>query len=124
MVATFKATAGTQSAVASFSRGIDSMARRRGIYGPIRRALRDAAARLQAPATWRDLAAAAQVGWDAAVNAVKNMVRAGELVRAGESRVAGSRRPMALYALAQHQSHATQDRTDSVAACMASWSSR
>lgn len=93
------------------------MARRCGIYGPIRRALRDAAARLQTPATWRDLAAVAQVGWQAAVTAIKNMVRAGELVRVDTARVPGSRRPMVRYAL----NTTVQDCADSVAACTVPW---
>lgn len=100
------------------------MARRRGTHGPVRRALRDAAARLLVPATWRDLAEAAQVGWRAALLAVKNMVRAGELVRVDQARVAGSRRPMALYALNKNEINAKQDHTGSVVACMASWSIR
>lgn len=101
------------------------MGRPRGSCGAIRRALRDAAERILEPATWRDLAAVAQIGWKAAVTAVKNMVRSGELVPVDSVRVAGSRRPMTRYALAQdNEIRAKQDHTDSVVAGLTLWLQR
>lgn len=48
--------------------------------------------------TWRDLAAQAGVGLDAARMAVENMVRAGDLVPVGTRALPHSRRPLAVYA--------------------------
>lgn len=51
------------------------------------------------------------------MTAIKNMVRAGELVRVDTARVPGSRRPMVRYAL----NTTVQDCADSVAACTVPW---
>lgn len=81
--------------------------------GEIRQALAEAAVQLVTErglvvdgvavdgVTWRDMAAAAQVGWDTARRTVCNMARAGDLARIGQHRPAGSRRWMAVYAPAQ-----------------------
>ena len=69
--------------------------------GEIRTALAGAAQALHAehgPATWRDMAVAAQVGFDAARRTVQNMARAGELRRVDTVPVLGARRPMVRYA--------------------------
>ena len=70
--------------------------------GEIRCALLNAAQVLYAERgeaiTWRDLASHAKVGFFAARQAVKDMARAGELVRVGTRAVPGSRRPMTTYA--------------------------
>jgi hypothetical protein len=47
--------------------------------------------------TWRDMAAAAQVGWDVARETVKNMANAGELARIGRTKPAGSDRWMTVF---------------------------
>lgn len=76
--------------------------------GEIRAALREAAhaiasERLQmglqpAGATWRELAQRAHVGYSAARDTVKNMVRVGELQPAGTVSAAHARRPLVAYA--------------------------
>lgn len=64
----------------------------------IRQAIRHAAQAFGAAgATWRDMAQQACVGMDAARLTVKNMATAGELLRVGEVRVDGARRPMTLF---------------------------
>lgn len=69
--------------------------------GEIRLALAEAALSFGARgATWRQLAEAAQVGWDAARMTVENMVRAGQLVVVGTATVPGVCRPMNRCALA------------------------
>lgn len=60
--------------------------------GEVRQALLDAAVQLQAErgaCNWRDLAAAAQVGTELAHTTVRNMARAGDLVRVGHEKRAG-----------------------------------
>lgn len=96
------------------------MGRPAGQHGLVRQALRVAALRIasQIGATWRDLAAAACVGLAAAATTVKNMVRAGELVKVGHRRTPGARRPMALYAPAQAT---PQDHAVSAVACTSLW---
>lgn len=47
--------------------------------------------------TWRDAAAHAQVGFDAARRAVENMVQAGELVKLGRHKPAGCQHWSGLY---------------------------
>jgi hypothetical protein len=47
--------------------------------------------------TWRDMAAAAQVGWDVARITVKDMARAGDLARIGKTKPAGSDRWMTVF---------------------------
>jgi hypothetical protein len=70
--------------------------------GEIRCAVLNAAQALTAErgqgATCRDLAERACVSLRAARQAVKNMARAGELVRVGSTPVPGSRRPMTMFA--------------------------
>jgi len=69
--------------------------------GEIRQALASAAEALlpvQGPATWRELAAAACVGFSAAKTTARNMEAAGELAAVGTRRVPGVCRPMKLYA--------------------------
>lgn len=67
--------------------------------GEIRMALSAAAAEFGASgATWRDLAAAACVGFDAAQVTTDNMVRAGDLVVVGRVTRPGACRPMRLLA--------------------------
>lgn len=51
--------------------------------------------------TWRQLAAAAQVGWDDARVCCENLQRAGALVIIGSTKVAGCNRWQRLYALPQ-----------------------
>ena len=66
--------------------------------GEIREALCLAAVQFgQDGFTWRDLAHAACVGFDAAKRTVGNMARAGELVVLDEVRVPGANRPMLRY---------------------------
>jgi hypothetical protein len=66
--------------------------------GEIRTALSAASESFSSPFTWRDLAASACVGFDAARQAVRDMQRAGELVQHEEyARVPGVNRPMTLY---------------------------
>ena len=60
--------------------------------GEIRLALRNAACRLypqQGACTYEDLAVAAQVGFDVAHVTVRNMARAGDLLRVGHAKRAG-----------------------------------
>lgn len=67
--------------------------------GEIRMALSAAAAEFgEAGATWRDLAVAACVGYDAAQATTDNMVRAGDLVVIGRVTRPGVSRPMRLLA--------------------------
>lgn len=68
--------------------------------GAIRQALLGAAQTLaaqQGGATWREMAAHARVGWDAARKTVGNMVAAGELQPCGQVRAPHACRPMVLY---------------------------
>ena len=68
--------------------------------GEIRQVLGGAFERLaqqQGHATWRDVAAAACVGFAAAKHTTKNMVKAGELEPVAHVRVPGSKRPMVAY---------------------------
>lgn len=68
--------------------------------GEIRLALAKAAESFGAQgATWRQLAVAAQVGFEAARMTVENMVRAGHLVVVGQAVVPESCRPMNRCAL-------------------------
>ena len=62
--------------------------------GEVRQALADAAQRLyplRDAVSARELAEAAQVGYEVARETLKDMVRAGELVRAGSAKVPGQR---------------------------------
>jgi len=70
--------------------------------GDIRQALAQAAQALHVERgafTWREVAQAAQVGYTAARQTVKNMQQAGELVRCGRRKVPGVCRPVNLYAM-------------------------
>jgi hypothetical protein len=70
--------------------------------GEIRQAIAKAAAQLLQgclQVTYRDLAAAAKVGFAAARKVIKNMVRDGELEPVGSVQVPGSRRPLNAYRL-------------------------
>jgi len=72
-----------------------------GTVGEVRQALLAAAQSLCQPhrsPTLQDLAAQAQVGRVAAMNTVKNMVRAGDLVIVRRRWVAHSAKPVAEYA--------------------------
>jgi hypothetical protein len=51
------------------------------------------------PATWREAAVRAGVGYAVACHTVKNMVRAGELVECGREKPAGSRVWRVVYEL-------------------------
>ena len=85
--------------------------------GEIRQALGAAAQALaleSGPATWRDIATKAQVGFDKARECVRNMERAGELVQAGVTKRAHSRRWMRLYEPGQNWSTAATGSLDSV----------
>lgn len=71
--------------------------------GEIRQALGQAAVALVAEqggigATWRDMAARAQVGYAKARQTVRDMARAGELQAVDSVRVPPARRPMVRYA--------------------------
>lgn len=65
--------------------------------GDCRRAIGSAAHAL-GRGTWRDLATAASVGFDVARRTAENMVRDGQLVRAGTVSAPGASRPMTVYA--------------------------
>lgn len=49
-------------------------------------------------ATWREIAGAGMVGWDAARDSVKNLVRSGHLQLVGLVREEHSNRPVGVYA--------------------------
>ncbi len=66
--------------------------------GEYRLALETAAGELGRAGTWRELAAAAGVGFEVARCTAKNMVRDGVFERAGTVSVPGVCRPMVLYA--------------------------
>lgn len=96
--------------------------------GEIREALsaaaRDLAGR-HGPVHWRAIAAHAKVGWDAARSTIKDMVRAGELDRAGTARAEWSRRPVTLYLPATpHQARLPFHNEHPLTAAMAAWVSR
>ena len=72
-----------------------------GTTGDVRQALLQAASTLVQPdcaPTLRDLSAKANVGRQAAMNTVKNMVRSGELVIVRRRRVPHCAKPVAEYA--------------------------
>lgn len=88
--------------------------------GTVRQALSAAACELARERgvgfTWRDLAQHTQVGFAAARQGVKDMVRCGELQRLGELRQAHARRPMTLYA-----PPAATTGSDALAMLMRTW---
>lgn len=78
--------------------------------GEIRQAIAQAAVKLLQEClevTYRDLAAAAKVGFAAARNAIKNMVREGELEPAGSIQVPGVKRPLNTYRLGAGRDRST-----------------
>lgn len=102
-----------------------SKSRRRGRpAGEVRRALAQAVERMAQAGrtiTWRSLAAAARVGWDAARRTVCNMLRAGVLVRVGTLRTAATGRPMCVLApagMVGDDTAAMQQRADQAAALL------
>jgi len=100
--------------------------RPRGSVGEIRRAMQGAAHALAVEsehqaAHWRAIAAKAQVGFGAARTTIKDMVRAGDLARVGETHVAGSRRPMALYAPRELAPARAVDPSKALVSTMCTW---
>lgn len=92
--------------------------------GEVRQALGAAAQALAletGPATWRDIAARAQVGFDQARETVKDMARAGELVQAGVTKRAHCRRWMRLYEPAENWSTATTGAAEAIGRVMRTW---
>jgi hypothetical protein len=75
------------------------MARPTGTHGPERQAL--TAAMREVCGTSRTLAERANVGYDVARMVLDNMVRAEQAVKATSLRVAGVKRPVPVYALAE-----------------------
>ncbi|MEO8806603.1 MAG: hypothetical protein ABI433_11000 [Burkholderiaceae bacterium] len=74
--------------------------------GEVREALASAASALalereQGAATWRQIAARAQVGYSVAHDTIRNMARAGELADVGAEQPPGSARLHRLYRPAQ-----------------------
>jgi hypothetical protein len=63
-------------------------------------------------ATWKCLAAAAQVGLGAARTTSRNLLRSGELVVVGETRSPGVCRPMLLLARSKGVSAVAKDTSD------------
>lgn len=85
--------------------------------GEIRQAIARAAATFGADgATWRQLAVAAQVGFDIARMTVENMVRAGQLVVVGTAPRDGGGRPLNRCALPTALSLAAEREQQAVAA--------
>jgi len=73
-------------------------------------------------ATWRDVAAASQVGFQAAKRAVENMVKWGELEVVRDVRVPGCRRPMKAYRLKQRSTNGfSADSTAAIGDIMKRW---
>lgn len=83
--------------------------------GEIREALATAARALhaeQGAATWREIAARAQVGYGAAHDTIRNMARSGELADVGGHKPPGSDRYHRLYEPAQRANFATATTGD------------
>ena len=85
--------------------------------GDINKALLQALSVSSAGLTLRELAAAAQVGLDAATQTIKNMNRRGRVCVKGTRRVPGRNRPVAVYALPVQQ-EAANDAVMGLAAAM------
>lgn len=91
--------------------------------GEIRMALMEAARTLARPdhgPTLSELVQAAQVGYDAGLHTVKNMRRAGELVKIGERRVDYRNKPVAEWAPADLVPAAAAGHAE-LAAAMSFW---
>lgn len=114
------------------------MSRPRGAFGDVRQALLMAARELYQQrqamtpatqlgqpigATWRELAARSAVGFAAAKVAVRNMVRAGDLVGVGRERVGHACRPMVVLAPADLVPGKPGEGTD-LAEAIRAWASR
>ncbi len=85
--------------------------------GEIRLALRDAAVVLSSGFTYRDLAMRAGVGYEAARQTVKDMVKAGEFQRVDAKPVQGSKRPLSVYRFAAN----SPSHSDPFASLAAAW---
>lgn len=91
--------------------------------GEIREALFSAALSLRDECghfTWVDLAEKAQVGYGAARSTVKNMVNAGELMRVGVQKPAGSRVWVQTFEVAPDRTPASQAEAD-LSAVVRTW---
>lgn len=88
--------------------------------GEISKALLQALANASGGLTLRELAAAAQVGLDAAMKTIKNMKRWGRVCVKGTRRVPGRNRPVAVYALPVTQG-AANDAVMTLSAAMRVW---
>lgn len=77
----------------------------------------------QGGATWKCLAAAAQVGFAAARSTARNALRSGELVVVGETRAPGVCRPMLLLARAAGAQDAANDSRDPALELVRCWAS-
>jgi hypothetical protein len=73
-------------------------------------------------ATWKCLAAAAQVGLGAARTTSRNLLRSGELVVVGETRAPGVCRPMLLLARSTSRSSLAKDSGDGGLDLVRCWS--
>lgn len=85
--------------------------------GEIRLALKDAAVVLSSGFTYRDLAMRAGVGYEAARQTVKNMVKAGEFQCVGFKPVEGAKRPLTVYRFAAN----SPTHADPFASLSAAW---
>lgn len=88
--------------------------------GEINKALLSALSTASTGMTLRELAAAAQVGLDAATQTIKNMNRRGRVRVMDTRRVPGRNRPVAVYALPGSQG-AANDAVLSLSAVMRVW---
>lgn len=93
-----------------------------GTVGDVRKALMWAACAAGQPATLRELAANAGVGFQAARRTVDNMCRAGDLSPCGEKRVEYRNRPVAVYAPASSSNAVPRESGwNALAGCMSGW---
>ena len=88
--------------------------------GDINKALLQALSVSSAGLTLRELAAAAQVGLDAATQTIKNMNRRGRVCVQSTRRVPGRNRPVAVYALPVTKD-AANDAVMNLSAAMRVW---
>ena len=93
--------------------------------GEIRQALSNAAHALAhevgAGFTYLDLAVRGQVGFDAARQTTKDMVKAGELHPVGVKQVPGIKRPLRTYRPAVRHPRDSRDGAQMLAGVMGSW---
>jgi hypothetical protein len=92
--------------------------------GEIREALSTAAKTLAANAagfTYLELAMASQVGFSAARQTTKDMVKAGELEPVGSRQVPGIKRPLRTYRPGQQESRAPRDGVQLLARAVGNW---